>query len=335
MGKWIIDVSKHNLLTDEQWAYMVEHGLAGVIVRDGGADVDPRCALHVAACQKFSIPYGLYHWADPTVSYQSQIERIRNYIEIYKPTLMAIDLEHWWADWGAWQQVYVYKRNDVVIPVIPSSTLDRFYSNMLSLTRVIADAAGIELVGYSAKWFIDAYCRPLASKMEQYCDANWMAFYPKWIDPNQDKVCSWEEFYDFANNLPAVALPAGMTRCDIHQFAIGLPIKGLPALDMDWMSDEIYERLYGDYEVPTPESHPDVPETEPSGNLFRWEVMVDTLNIRSSPKVLSTTDIGDAHKGDLFEMADVEGTDAWLKTPDGKYVCITKSGKRYLNPKVD
>jgi len=87
-----------------------------------------------------------------------------------------------------------------------------------------------------------------------------------------------------------------------------------------------------DVELPDPDDpdQPDPePEPEPEGEATLFQVLVETLNIRTGPGT-SFPDIGDLKRGDIVQALDVAGPDAWIMFEPGKWCCAAQGKKRYL-----
>lgn len=101
-------------------------------------------------------------------------------------------------------------------------------------------------------------------------------------------------------------------------------------LDMNWYNGT-KEALYADFGI-QPSTPAPVPEPAPAGMVLT--VSSVTLNLRSSPVVLDTNDIGDLHRGDKFMVDAIAGTNAWAhgKTEDGRegWAAVQINSTRYM-----
>ena len=334
--RWFWDLSHYKNLTDKQWDDAVENGLCGMITK-GGQGLSMRDRLlptHMKMAKKRSVPAGIFHWPDPSQkNHSQQVGFALDLVEESEAKFIVADVEQWWLDWGEWYQRYVLRRSNVHVRAIPSANLYDFYYRYLVELRSEANRRfpGMPVVLYSAPWFVNDYCRPLAS-LTGRVDYYWNARYFFWGDKdlNHDKKLSWEEFHAHLGRLEPSNkdLPRGVYEWDLWQVGT-LPIDGYPVLDINIISDRAAERLFGDW---TPAPKPEQPPAEEAAGS-EYVVNVPVLNKRSSPKVLKTNDVGDLHEGDILDVADLEGKEIWLKLADGTFCCYRDSNGQYVQLK--
>jgi hypothetical protein len=320
---------------------LVDKGMCGIIAKacSGNYSVDSMAVEHVGNADYLGIPYGIYHWPDPITglaSIPSQVEHLGKQIQSLRPRFVAWDAEHWWANWTEWHARYVEKKN-VHVRALSSAYLLSFYKayNNELKKQLGIKYGGIPSVAYSAQWFTRGYCRNLVSVFKDESPFYWTAYYFTWKDMNKDGVMDWSEFENWMMNIvnPGTAgLPDGMSKWDIWQ-AGEITIKGLPRLDYNIITDEAYEVLFGGKvpEISKPDPKPVVAPITTGGLKF---VVTNKpfLNGRSSPKVLTTNDIGDILPGTILTPVNVVGANAWIEYEPGKFACVQQGTKRYMEP---
>jgi len=72
-----------------------------------------------------------------------------------------------------------------------------------------------------------------------------------------------------------------------------------------------------------------VPEPPPTTTLAMR--VLHNMNIRAGAGT-NFMDIGDLVAGQIVQVSDVDGTDAWVKIGDGKYSAVETNGSRYMEP---
>ena len=342
MKKFILDLSHHNNLRRAQMTELVSHGMSGIIAKScqGNYAVDSMVEEHLGNADYLGIPYAIYHWPDPIqgeASNVSQVQHFSKQIDLYKPRFIAFDAEHYWISWTEWYARNVKKEN-VKVRVFSSDALLRYYRSYLGELRKMRDKKypGLPIVAYSARWFINGYCRPLASLFQTHADAYWNAYYFGWKDFDNDKAMNWKEFDYWLNTLvkPSPAgLPDSMTKWDIWQ-AGELTVKGFPRLDYNVITDEAYKTLFGGkppvvVEPPPVVVEPVEPVVPASGVKFKVTA-VPYLNGRTSPKVINTNLAEKIPTGTILTAANVVGSNAWIEYKPGHFACVQQNTKRYM-----
>jgi hypothetical protein len=352
--KWVLDLSHHNNLKRAQMVELVDRGMCGIIAKacQGDYATDRMIEEHLENASYLGIPYGIYGWPDPIpgiVSIPSQIEHLGKQIRKYNPKFVAWDAEQWWASWVEWNAKYVKKQN-VHVKALSSGHLYSFYrSYNAELKRQLLDKyKNIPSVAYSAQWFTRSYCRQLATVFRDESPFYWTAYYFSWKDLNGDGFMDWKEWEHWMCNLvnPGPAgLPDGMSKWDIWQVG-EITVKGFPRLDYNIITDAAYKALFGGKVPVIAKPVEPVQETitvstgdnqleislAPSGLQFVTTAQPH-LNVRSSPKVLTTNDIGDILPGTTITPLNIVGTDAWIEIGPGKFCCVQKGTTRFMEPK--
>ena len=178
--KLVIDVSYYNDLSPEQWDLLATV-VDGVIVRlSFGTNEDSLAQKHIDQCNRLGIPYSGYHWVDPTVNMNRQLDHVVGIVAKFRPLSMLFDYEQYWSDWDA------YMRQDLQEAWrtrFTKAQLDSWYSqfNVAVRNRI----ASIPVGNYSALWFMVDY----APEMQDWIDENYFeARYLRYYD-----VSFWEK----------------------------------------------------------------------------------------------------------------------------------------------
>lgn len=331
---WIFDLSLYQNLTDDQWKTAIDHGLSGVIIKASqNLGKDPLLDTHVKMAEKYSVPYGFYHWADPIGDFRKQADFFLNLASKYKPKSLWLDEEQYWMDWNEYWNVLTKK--GTYLRKFSPETLYAFYYNISTEFKkqsVRFFPQGIQLGSYGAAWFVNGYCPKLATVINQVLPNYWNMSFRNWLagDYDNDKVMDWKELPLFLQSITPVTtdLPRGVYNYNIWQVG-EIPIEGFPKLDFNVLTPAACKMLFGDQppQIPDPETPPVV---NPSDNVLQYKVTADPfLNGRSSPNVTST-DIADIPHGTVLSVLDISGSDAWIEYEPGKWACVKKGAKSFM-----
>jgi GH25 family lysozyme M1 (1,4-beta-N-acetylmuramidase) len=275
--RWVIDISVWNILSQWHVNQLIENGLGGVIIKAVNILTNDRLLdAHVNQFVKVGIPYGFYQWVDPSVSAESQAEAYWKTIQKYKPTCVWGDVEQYWSNWNQWRE-RTYNKSTI--------SLDTFTAHQVYNHTVYYIDAMQQLLPsnfpfgiYSAGWFVNSWCPQLGNLLNnQYY---WNASYATYKDFDQDKVCTWNEFHRFIENLPPEYLPRNTIKSHIRQFTSLIPLAGFPNLDINIVPDEnVYLKLFGKSNI--------IPIDENLVSLGKYRVTaLWGLRVRSSPHIL-------------------------------------------------
>lgn len=328
MYDWFVDLSKWNSLTIPQAEQLVENGCVGFIIKAGQYNFeDSGCASNVAIAKEVGLPYAIYHWGDPIRSASVQVDFIKKLVDKYEPSAIALDMEQYWSDWAQWYRVVV-EHSGETLSKFSALTLYNFYYHYMQL---VYDNYHDELpiIGYSARWFIQAYCPTLGGVIENLCDYYWNAAYIRWKQYDQDPNVTWQEFHATLESLEPdkILLPTGIDKWDLWQFAV-MPMAGWSKLDCDIITSEAKAIIFGDGEITPPEPPP------PSEQNFVMEVVVDNLNVRAGPSI-NYPIYGQIHSGDRIKISDISGSSAWVQIAEGPFKgkwSAVQTSKRYMDP---
>jgi hypothetical protein len=319
---WFADLSHNNNLQKWQAAEMIENGCIGFGIKlcQGNYSIDAMVESNVALANEFNAPYFFYHWVDPIYDSRSQVDYALKAMDKYNPTGLAVDIEQFWKSWKEWYAVYVYKTSSYIQKYSP----EYLYQHYRDYLKLIKPQLDIPLIGYTGPWFVNTYCRAIATAIKEYCDGTWIAAYREWFQVDADPNVTWQEFHLTLEKLTSPTMPMGISTWDLWQCGV-LPMRGYSKLDINITKpSDVVSKLFSKTPVIPPEPEPLEPST------LQMEVVADTLNIRSSPKVLTTNDIGDLSKETKLNVLNIAGTDAWIEFEPGKYACVQKGTDRYM-----
>lgn len=234
MKTWGLDASVYQ--GDLPWKTFKDKGCNFAIFKFGQACwQDSRFEIHLNAARNAGIDQvgvwdmGAYHWIDPVVSAQKQIDYILSKVDKYHLDFWAMDLEQWWASNG---QYFSALKGQIpwssVTKVAPSKINDTFY-------KVCSEVAKkTDLVLYSAPWFINAYCPDIKK---------WSANYKGWIAEyfdygNKTYRVTWDQYEQILNKIsrPKEMLP-GQSTWKMWQFSSRILLPGMNyAIDLNLMN---------------------------------------------------------------------------------------------------
>ena len=192
MSTLVVDLSFWNTLSQADFNDLANNGIQMVILRSSfGLCQDTRLTTHLTHAQNAGIPIGFYHWFDPTVSIDRQIDFFISLAKRYKPALLALDFEQWWTDWDAWQQAINGKLPWDEVPSFPPNILSVRYRS--AWNRLVAAALPAKLIIYTGTWFINQWCPQMDS---------WLPMANAWIASYIPGMFqSWAALHSAADNL--------------------------------------------------------------------------------------------------------------------------------------
>lgn len=339
METFVIDVSRNNPLTDDQLKELVDNGLIGMVIKftQGNYRVDSEAANKVDQARRLGVPYVGYHWSDPIYPVNEQVQYFHEAVKKFEPSGVAHDMEQYWLSWEEWWKVVVLRQPGYVRP-FSQDQLARFYTNyMKEAKKVIKD---LPHMGYSAKWFIDGYCRALGPAIHDNMDAYWNASWLYWDEVDNDPTLSFAELQSTLKRaesyIKLTKLPNGIYSWGMWQIGIS-NLKGYPKIDIDVVTPAVFEMFFGEPPEPSDDdddvSPPD--ETTPEPGLYFEVIAEKGLNVRNAPST-SGEDLGDIMPGEIVTPYDVGGSNAWIKIdPDEeKWCCVQLRNARYADALV-
>ena len=161
--KLSIDVSRYQEnLTKDLFKQLVDNGVSFVIfkaqgVKQGTSIIaeDPKAELFKAWCLEFKIPYGIYIYTYPGISFDVQIAFTKNMQVKYNPKITFLDAEE-------------YKNYSTNLPY-STSYLNTFYKKYYD---AVTGVKGI----YTGDWFIKQYVPEMVNWLKDV-DYLWWAWY--------------------------------------------------------------------------------------------------------------------------------------------------------------
>lgn len=299
----IIDISAHQTSLNGDIALAA--GVDAVLIKSSmGFGVDPLCRAHVAECKRVGLPFGLYHWVDPTASAASQGAIFKRMVDELQPAWIELDIEQCWSSWPAyWQYVY-YKT--ITWDQVPKYSQADISKHAKSLIYWVTQNIDRPMLIYSGLWFFNSYARP----MYEYINS-----YPLHLAEYTDKVLRTLQ----PGEVPAyVEQYIGReprhqkgSEWEIWQFSSYNTIPGLVPGRVDM---NITRRAFPDFmawlQSDTPEPPPPAPVS--------WQVITIAtkgLRIRKEPSITSER-VGCLFYGSV--VAVTENQNGWLRLADGR-----------------
>ncbi len=207
LEKLVVDIARYTKSVDP--APLHAASVQMVILK-----VDGQFPKNGKAFADSGMPIAVYHWIDPTINAEKQVENTLKIIRESGLPVLAIfaDFEHWWADWGEWYDA-IWKRiawNSVRI-VNPG----KLSSHAKDVFKGLEESQ-MKIFGYTRASFVHEYAPSAANWMHKY--RWWLAHYITC----DVQILSWDAMK--ANILPLVdfspALPPGVGKEKVvgHQF---------------------------------------------------------------------------------------------------------------------
>ena len=247
-----VDLSKYQEnLTKDLFKQLVDNGMSFVIfkvqgVKSGTSIIaeDPKAETFKAWCLEYKVPYGIYLYLYPGISYDTQMAFTKAMQLKYTPKITFMDAEE-------------YKNYSTGLPLAPSFLNDfykKYYDNLPGVKGV-----------YTGDWFVKQYCPQMVNWLANV-DYLWWAWYYRYywswklfmvslgIEPisitKLPQVVSWLE-----NKTPGTM---GL-KWDIWQFESYMKVKELGAVStnlyhFDWnvIPEEIHAEVFMPPVVPPP-----------------------------------------------------------------------------------
>ena len=197
------------------YAEMAKEGFYFAIVKVGGSGGhnDVRAEMHLQAAKDANMACMIYYWADPNVSWRTQLAHLLRLIEKYKPLAVALDFEQWWKSWDEWQKSLIGLFPKDKVRIVPPNQINDVYR---LLADNLAAATDIPVLIYTGKWFIDRYCPQLATWIGRYWV--WLARY---VDLGKKYYnVTWEQLRKLApiGRMPEIPSGVPITSVVIQQF---------------------------------------------------------------------------------------------------------------------
>jgi hypothetical protein len=171
-SKVLQDISRYQQSID--FKLLKSKGQDKIIIKAGSGNLskDVKFEEHYAKAKAEGFQVSVYVWHDPIYD---PIAQAKFFIELTKGkdiAFICIDLEEWWADWNKWTQYMTGQISQASVPIVsPDNLLNHFKK----VYDYLATNSGYQIVIYTARWFLDAYC-------------------PKAYDYLKDKFTHWAEY---------------------------------------------------------------------------------------------------------------------------------------------
>ena len=183
--KTIVDISKWQTRVD--FAYLLEHGVSGVVIKAGQAEwQDKRFVQHMEGALAAKMPVNVYWWADPFTSVARHISAMRATLCNYRFNTMWLDME---------QCGYTYLNLPLIVS--PHRLSAWAYDLVLSSQSLFFN----ELIGvYTRPWFIQERMWPARTWLPTV--PQWYATYPTIPVKTCKKKLTWEELFGTVGCVP-------------------------------------------------------------------------------------------------------------------------------------
>ena len=242
--KLVIDISYYQNISPAQWDLLATV-LDGVIIRlSFGTTIDSMADDHIVQANRVGLPYGGYHWVDPTKSMRQQQLKYLEAIKLFNPKSMYGDYEQYWTDWEAYMRMDLKEANRTKFT---PEQLDAYYKSFSSFASA---NSSVPVGNYSADWFIQGYTPQSESwiKKLNYWDAKYLKYSDPFYIPSKEAI--WGVPYDIKYVEEIAGYAFGDHDGIARQFETLLKVKGLEAgmdyhLDWDVFSDEGFKTVFG------------------------------------------------------------------------------------------
>lgn len=158
-----VDVSAYN--TNIPYEELLKNGIKFIIIKgnNGTATNDHYLKAKAAGFEVV----GLYFWNDPTISAAVQLNIFKPEIDKYKPNLVVLDVEQWWASWQSYWDAIAGKIQWAEVPKKSSKAIsDNAYTVSDGLKKYLNDSA--PFLVYTANWFTNSYSPDMMTWLPDY-----------------------------------------------------------------------------------------------------------------------------------------------------------------------
>lgn len=293
---------------------LAEGGVRGVIAKasQGSSLKDPMFYQHMYGAREAGMAFAAYHWLDPMIEVQRQIDNFLDMALADGVDFLAVDVEQYWADWSEWGKKHITK-------FVPPHKISSAAYVMASALRQTATP----VIVYTRTSFVRSYAWPMESWLYRY--PLWLAAYPY----TKTKVTTtWGELRETWLPKSEPVKPKNVDRWTFWQFSgdkFILPGTYGKVIDLNWFNgdDADYEFFLYNYNLPQP---PPVPIGRTLKAKFR-------LNVRRTPGDMSVKAIvGKLPTGvSVLELErKIVNGNTWILF-DGGWVAEIYSGVRLLD----
>ena len=307
-----VDVSGWNPNID--WQLLWEGGVRFAIVKltQGTSSVTNLAEDHIKKARDVGMVVAGYHWADPMMKDQAQIDFFASHLEKHKIKRGYIDSEQYWE---LWQEFYDYLQKGTPITKIISPT--RISQNSYNLITGIRNK-GLLSAPYTRWSFITDRASPM--KLWIPPEDSWYAHYP--YKPGR-VYALWHDLLPSGKwfpGIPAPSLPANV-KWKIWQFSgdkFILPGTGGIPIDLNFFNGtetELVNHFTTNEIIP----EPTIPVPPTNGVILPELKVLRNINVRRDPNISSYI-VGIRAVGDVVKVQDIyatSSTSVWVKDERG------------------
>ena len=323
-----VDVSGWNPNID--WKLLWEGGVRFAIVKltQGTSSVTNLAEDHIKKARDVGMVVAGYHWADPMMKDQAQIDFFASLLNKYNVKRGYIDCEQYWK---SWQEFYDQIQHGIPITKFISPT--RISQNAYNLITGIRNK-GLLSAPYTRWSFITGRASPMQLWIPS--EESWYAHYPYKIGRVN---ALWQDFLPGGKwfpTIPAPSLPSSV-KWKIWQFSgdkFILPGTGGIPIDLNFYNgndlSELIKYFNGDTIIQPPVP-PTQPEPPTNGVILPTLKVINKVNVRPTPstaiKETRTRQIGETVKIEEIKVHAINNI--WVRDHEG-WSAITYYGVLYM-----
>ena len=200
-----VDVSRWQPQVD--WDLLAAAGVRFMIAKasQGSASRDSTLARHLSGAHTVGMLTGVYHWCDPTLNTQRQVDNFCLAVADQAFDFAAVDVEQYWNSWSEWLGGKV---TGLVSPKQISAAA-------LTVAQGIRQACAKPVLIYTRTSFVNDYARPMLDWLGDW--PLWLALYPY---PSGRIQTTWETLQvDMLPTQKGPVLPKGCRDWTFWQFS--------------------------------------------------------------------------------------------------------------------
>lgn len=304
------------------------HVAAVILKASGGVRKDPAFERHYAEMQANGIPTPAYHWLDPILPAERNVDHFLSTCAGKNVPFYVLDIEQWWSNWSSWLAA---KANRLAWSLVPKIAPSRIARHALTAAQYIVSRTNKPVLIYTSRGFIRSYAPGMAEWIGNFdvWPANYVFYSPNKI------YTTWDELYRKylpVGKLPLVPDGARIDRIRGWQYSadlIGLPgvyandrMTRLSMLDLNVFDPTWLENVIGGHIVKAPMST----HVSTTTKYYVSDWVTRGLNFRARPEIVAHViatlpaktqlDHTGARSGDWLEMR-YEDKTGWVH---GAYV---------------
>ena len=308
-----VDVSGWN--PSVNWDLLWQGGVRFAVIKltQGTSSLTNLARDHVEGARRVGMVVAGYHWNDPMLDDNKQIDFFASQLDKYDIKLGYVDVEQYWQDWAEFYQSL--RDGTPITKIITSSRISQSAYNMMT---------GLRNRGFSSQIYTRwSFITGRASPMQLWIpsEESWYAHYPYKIGRVN---ALWNDFLPGGKwypTIPAPSLPSNV-KWKIWQFSgdkFILPGTGGIPIDLNFFNGtetELIKFFSGNEIIPEP---PTIPEPPATGVVLPTMKVLKNMNIRSKPDI-SASVVGKRVVGDIVKVQDIHATSStsvWVKDERG------------------